>query len=378
MAWITSNAVLIVSLVVAFAIPCVYLYFGVYQRDFFQTSNTSLMLYCFLWGAVAYVLAAQINSTALNNFWISRDNLVRYWAPILEEILKGAILIYLVRRADFTYFVDGAIYGFTTGIGFAVFENMEYVFGHPNAALGLALARVFSTNLIHATACGSIGIALGYSRFEQAGSRRRSVILLVSALMAMSLHMAFNNMVDRGAPIFLAFVVGLSGFGFIIYVILRGMKELQLWVNEELQQEQAVTVNEASIINEFERVDKILAPFARRFGPQKAALAREMLLWQAQLGIERKKAEKHQDEKMRRAASAQVVELRRKMDENRKKLGWYCMLQLRGIFPEEGNPWWERMQAMEQAPKELAGTGVWMNLDKKMKQADANGPAEAK
>ncbi|MEW5939118.1 MAG: PrsW family glutamic-type intramembrane protease, partial [Chloroflexota bacterium] len=156
MAWITSNAVLIVSLVVAFAIPCVYLYFGVYKRDFFQTSATNLMALCFVWGAIAYFLAAKINSTALSNFWISRDNLVRYSAPILEEILKGAILVYLIRRTDFTYFVDGAIYGFTTGIGFAVFENVEYVFAHPDAALGLALARVFSTNLIHASACGSI------------------------------------------------------------------------------------------------------------------------------------------------------------------------------------------------------------------------------
>ena len=364
------NVVLIVSLVVAFAIPCVYLYYGVYKRDFFETSNTSLMLLCFIWGAIAYLLAAQINSLALTNFWISRDDLVRYSAPILEEILKGSILIYLIRRADFKYFVDGAIYGFTIGIGFAVFENVEYVLAHSDAALGLALARVFSTNLIHATACGAIGIALGYSRFEHSDFKRRFWTAVSSVAIAMGLHMAFNNLVSRGAPIFLAVIIGLSGIGVIIYIILRGMKDMQGWVNEELKEEQTITSREASVVNKFDSVDKVLQPFEQRFGSAKKELAKEMFLMQAQLGIQRKIAEKHQDEKTRQAAQAKVTELRQKMDENRKQLGWYCMLQLRGIFPEEGNPWWEKMQAMEQAPKEKAGTGLWNTLNKKMKDSD--------
>ncbi|MBK9207159.1 MAG: PrsW family intramembrane metalloprotease [Anaerolineales bacterium] len=37
-------------------------------------------------------------------------------APILEEILKSLILIYLVKRAEFNYVVDGAIYGFGAGL----------------------------------------------------------------------------------------------------------------------------------------------------------------------------------------------------------------------------------------------------------------------
>jgi len=370
------NVVLIVSLVVAFTIPCVYLYLGVYKRDFFQTSNTNLILYCFVWGATAYFLAARINSMALEKFWVSYDVLVRFTAPVLEEILKGAILLYLIRRADFTYFVDGAIYGFTTGIGFAVFENIEYVTHNPTAALGLAIARVFSTNFIHATACGSIGIALGYSRFEHSGSWRRVTTLLMSVVVAMGLHITFNNLVNNGAPLFLAVIVGLSGFGIIIYVILRGMKELQGWVTEELKEEKGVTSNEASIVDRFKNVDTILEPFAKRFGPEKAELAREMLLWQAQLGIHRKTAEKHQDEKMRQAAQAQVEELRHKMEGNRKKLGWYCMLQLRGIFPEDGDPWWE-MHAIELAPKEKAGTGLWSDLNNKTKDADMERTTEA-
>jgi RsiW-degrading membrane proteinase PrsW (M82 family) len=370
--------VTIIALLVAVAIPCLYLYFGIYQRDFFQTGNVRLIIYCFLWGAIAYVLAYFTNSTAIKMHLISTDNLIRYGAPIMEEIFKGAILVYLIRRSDFTYFVDGAIYGFTAGIGFAVFENIEYVHGNPGTALTLAIARVLSTNLIHATASGSIGIALGLSRFERSNSIKRLLTVPGSALVAMSLHMAFNNLVKNNAPILLAILVGFAGAGVIIFIMLQGMKDLKSWVNEKIKEERTVTNNEASIVNQFEKVDEILEPFAQRFGEAKTAIAREMLLMQAQMGIHKKTAEKHQDEKMRQAAEAQVIELRRKMDENRKKLGWYCMLSLRGIFPEEGNPWWGMMQASMQAPKELAGTGLWTALNKKVKDVESSAGAEQK
>lgn len=360
-----------IALLVAFAIPLAYLYFVFYKRDFFQTSNARLMIVCFLWGALAYLVAARINSALLQNGLISVQNLVRYNAPVIEEILKGAILLYLIRRADFTYFVDGAIYGFTSGIGFAVFENIEYVLGNPAAAMGLALARVFSTNLIHATACGAIGIALGLSRFERSASTRRLLSLLASVATAIGLHIAFNNLVERGAPIALAFAVSLSGAGLIVYSLSRGMNELKKWVNEELSAERRVTANETKIIGQFENVDDLLLPFTKRFGAQKTALAREMLLLQAQMGIHKRAAEKHQDEKMRQAAEEQVQNLRSKMDAIRSGLGWYCMLQLRGMFPEKGSAWLEMMAALPQAPKEKAGTGVWSTINQRTERPTA-------
>ena len=365
------SLVTLIALLFAFTIPLVYLYFVFYKRDFFQTSDTRTMILCFLWGALAYLMAAKINSTLIRNGIMSVDNLVRYGAPVIEEILKGAILLYLIRRANFTYFVDGAIYGFTTGIGFAVFENVEYVMGNPSVAMALALARVFSTNLIHATACGAIGIALGLSRFERSGSTRRLTTLLASVVIAMGLHIAFNNLVSRGAPIVLAFVVGLSGAGLILYSLKRGMDELKGWVNEELSADRRVSVNETKIIDQFEQVDSLMAPFAIRFGAPKTALAREMLLLQAQMSIHHHTAEKHRDEKMRAAAEEQARALRAKMDAIRNELGWYCMLQLRGMFPEKGSSWREMMAALPQAPKDKAGTGVWSTINKKTERTAA-------
>ncbi len=142
------------------------------------------------------------------------------------------------------------------------------------------------------------------------------------------------------------------------------------WIDEQLVQEKSVTNREASIVNKFENVDDILMDFAARFGSEKTALAKEILLAQAQMGIYRKTAEKHQDEKMRQAAEQQVASLREKMNENRKKMGAYRMLFLRNIFPEDASPLWGRLETIleeRMAPREQAGTGT---LD----QAQREGP----
>ena len=366
--------VMFLALLVAFSIPCLYFYFGIFRRDFFELGNRNLVAASFAWGIAAYLLALWINPKTISMGWVSYDNMIRFVAPTVEELLKSAILVFLISLPTFTYFVDGAIYGFTVGIGFAVVENFEYVAGHPEAAFMLAIARVFSTNLIHATASGSIGIALGLSRFDKSNSLRRWTVLLTSVLVAMALHMMFNNLVSRGAPILLAILVGCLGGVLVVIIMRRGLDNQKEWVKEELGREQSVTSGEAAIVNRFERVDAILVPFEDRFGAQKTALAREILLSQAHIGIYRKSAEMHQDQAMREFNENKVTELRQTMNENRKKLGAYCMLYLRNVFPEETSPLWDRLEETIKSrgvsDKSLAGTGLWTSLDRKLRESE--------
>jgi protease PrsW len=373
------------ALAVATLIPVGYLYW-VSKRDFFETRKIRLIQICFLWGFAAYALAYIVQSNLIGGGILTKDQVVRFSAPILEEILKGAILFYLIRRADFTYFVDGAIYGFTVGIGFAIIENFEYVFSNPSAAIALALMRVLSTNLIHATASGMIGIALGYSRFERSSSRRRQLTLVLGVFIAMAIHMIFNNLVSNRAPLLVAIVLGLSG-GFVIYLIMRqGLKDLQGWVEEQLKREDAsithtetVTTHEAAVVQKLDTLDKLLEDFKILFGEQKTALAKEILLAQAQMGIYKKTVEKHQDENMRQAAESQVTALREKMNQSRKQLGTYCMLFLRNMFPENSSPLWgqlETIMQLQKAPRAAAGTGVWTTLNQRVAESTSKEETE--
>jgi RsiW-degrading membrane proteinase PrsW (M82 family) len=168
----------IISLALATIIPIVFLYF-LYTMDFYGTGSYQTVLLCFAWGFVAFGLAYAISQVAVYGgaYLISGDAWVRFAAPVAEEILKALILIYLVRRSNFTYFVDGAIYGFAAGIGFAVIENWSYVASYGEAGLGVAIGRVLSTNLVHGTASALVGITLGYSRFQK--FRGRIALLLL-------------------------------------------------------------------------------------------------------------------------------------------------------------------------------------------------------
>jgi RsiW-degrading membrane proteinase PrsW (M82 family) len=155
------------ALLIAFSIPLVFL-FIVYKLDLYKTGNYGNIAFSLAGGIAAYGIAFMVNPWMRDYGLVTRDTLVRFSAPILEEIFKGLILLYLIRRPSFTYFVDGAIYGFATGIGFAILENFEYILGSPETALSLAIARVLSTNLVHATGSGLIGIALGVASYRVA------------------------------------------------------------------------------------------------------------------------------------------------------------------------------------------------------------------
>lgn len=373
------------ALLVATIIPAGYLYW-ISKRDFYETRQVRLILICFVWGVAAYALAYLVQSNLIHGGILTKEQVVRYLAPILEEILKGAILFYLVRRADFTYFVDGAIYGFTVGIGFAVVENFEYVTSNPAAGISLALMRVLSTNLIHATASGMIGIALGYSRFERSSSSRRQLTLVFGTLIAMAIHMTFNNLVSNRAPLLVAIFLGLGG-GLVIYLIMRqGLKNLHGWVEEQLQREDAavtggetVTSHEASVVQKLDEIDMVLVKFKDVYGERYTKIAKEIVLAQAQMGIYKKTIEKHQDEAKRQAASEQVAALREKMNENRKQLGSMKMLLLRTLFPEDSNLLWRRLEkALEtqKAPREAAGKGLWTTLNQRAAETTSKGEAE--
>jgi len=368
----------VIALIVAAIIPLLFLY-GVNWLDFYRTGNIRFILISGIWGIIAYYIAAQINPALIKNGIVSRDMLVRFVAPIIEETLKGLILIYLVRQVNFKYFVDGAIYGFAAGIGFAIFENFEYVLGHPSTALLLAISRVLSTNLIHATGSALIGISIGLARFDKS-LLRRTLYLLGGLGLAYAAHSGFNNMVNDGAALLFAFAAGFAGAGIIAFAVKRGLKEEAGWIKEKLGMDDGVTKNEAAVVHHLDKLDRVLAPLAEKFGDKKASQSEQFLIMQAQLGIQRKMLEKLQDEKMRAAVEAQMADLRKKMDDIRREVGTYCMLYLRNIFPENDSMIQtliqQRITASAAANKGEAGTGLWNKLGDRTRQQSAPGKSE--
>lgn len=351
----------VIALVIAAVIPLGFLY-AIKAIDFYQTGSIKLIAISGGWGIIAYLLAARINPALVVNGLASKDAVVRFAAPVIEEILKGIILLSLVRRTDFKYFLDGAIYGFTVGIGFAIVENFEYVLGRPSIAIELAISRVLSTNLIHATTTALIGVALGSARFKRS-ALYRTLYLLGGLTLAITIHSGFNNMVNSGVALLFAFAAGFAGAGIIYFAARRGLKDEKSWVHEKIGATEGVTTGEAKVVRRLEDADELLASLAERFGADKASQCEKFLFMQAQLAIQVKMVEKMQDEKMRLAIQLQMNELRGKMDQARREVGAYCMLYLRNIFPENDAALMkltqDRIAASAAANKGKAATGLW-------------------
>src|SRR5256885_757242 len=99
---------------VAVLVPLVLLYL-IRQLDLYASGSFAAVAGCFVAGLLAFGGALAVNTALLFSGLVAYSMLPLLVAPVVEELLKSAGLIYYVRRRDFTYFVDGAIYGFASG-----------------------------------------------------------------------------------------------------------------------------------------------------------------------------------------------------------------------------------------------------------------------
>ncbi len=357
---------MILGMLVAVAVPVGFL--GIVRwLDLYASGSIKGVLICFGWGLVAFWLALQINSYVVQ--YVGFTLLVTFVAPVIEEVCKSLILVYYVRRSDFTYFVDGAIYGFAAGACFAVLENLLYL-GRAGAGEGVALAfgRAFSTALMHGSATALVGISLGRLRFGRGVSRIVSLPLGWAA--AMTLHMTFNNVVNQEAgalTLLLAIVMGLGGVGLIAAFIFWGLAEERRWLREALNTKVGVSAGESAVVQKLDDLDSLLAPVEKNFGAKKRKQIETFLKLQAQLGLKRKVQVMTPDPGLRTEMERQVIELRREIDKVRRGLGVYCMSYVRSILPPETEPLWARLgQTLE--TRLVTGASLWSALEEKMEQ----------
>ncbi|MGB8646483.1 MAG: PrsW family intramembrane metalloprotease [Anaerolineae bacterium] len=325
---------MIAGIAVAVAIPIAFLLL-VRWLDLYASGSFWTVILCFIWGVLAFSIVFPIN-----DFFIAR---LGYWevvkgtAPVVEEITKSLMLIYLVRRPNFTYFVDGAIFGFAIGTGFAVRENIFYLTSTPDVSLMLGLTRAFSTSLMHGSASALVGVALGRLRFARGWSR--IIAPVVGWTAAIALHLSYNNIIntqDAGLIIILiGVVIGLGGVGLNAGFIMWGLQEEKRWLRETLKLDVGVSSGESSVIQKLDDLSEMLVPIRDRFGPEKAKQVETFLRLQAQLGLKRKVQAMSPDGKLREELTVQIADMRTEMDKLRRSVGVYCMSYVRSILPPE-------------------------------------------
>lgn len=109
-------------------------------------------------GGLAAVLSYFANDAAAAVLQIDFVPFIRYVSPVIEELLKAAILVYLIRSQRIGLLIDGAIIGFAVGTGFAVLENLYFLFNSPDLSVGVWFIRGFGTAVMHGGATAIFAI----------------------------------------------------------------------------------------------------------------------------------------------------------------------------------------------------------------------------
>jgi RsiW-degrading membrane proteinase PrsW (M82 family) len=365
---------LIIAGIIAIVLPLLFLYI-IHALDLYSSGSFRAVATCFVWGLVAFGLSLVFN-TAIKEIVLegplnmdSVESLavaIVLVAPIVEEIAKSLALVYFGRRPDFTYFVDGAIYGFAAGIGFSILENFFFIAQTESASQGtlLVVSRSFSTCLMHGSASALVGVSIGRFRYGHGWTRILSTILGWGA--AMVLHSSFNRVVQylEGSAFLLGTVgLGIGGIVLIALFIRWGLAEERRWIEETLGLSQRVTEKEKALVRELQNLEDLLQPIRERFGKEKTRLVEEFLVKQAQIGIKQKSSELATDPGLKQEVQEQISTLQEEMEALRRQVGVYCMTYVRTIFPPESFVLWGKLeQLVDAAQQRTPQFDVWGKL----------------
>jgi protease PrsW len=142
-------------------------------------------------GAVAGIVGYFVNVSLRPALEMDLRSYSMYVAPVTEEVLKAAYIVWLFHRSRVGFVVDAATYGFAVGTGFAFLENIYYLQVHPNPTIWTWIVRGFGTALMHG---GATAILAMISRtLHNRSSGFRPELMLPGLVIAVVLHSLYNQ-----------------------------------------------------------------------------------------------------------------------------------------------------------------------------------------
>ena len=159
-----------IILLAAAVLPAAFLLYRVYKMDTIEKEPWSILRKLLLWGALSGIPAALVESLLTDVFQnLLQEGTLLYnfvfgfvVAALVEESFKFFFLYkFTFKSPHFNYRFDGVVYAVFVSMGFAILENILYVF---QGGMGVALSRALLALPLHA-ACGVyMGIAYGQQK----------------------------------------------------------------------------------------------------------------------------------------------------------------------------------------------------------------------
>jgi RsiW-degrading membrane proteinase PrsW (M82 family) len=173
-------------------------------------------------GAGSAAALASLGVTTGLLAWTDADigTYARFAAPALEECLKAAAVVFLIRTKRVGFMVDAAICGFAVGAGFALIENIYYLGALEEASILLTVVRGFGTAVMHGGATAIFGILA--KNLSDRFPDRAALVSMPALLLAVLIHAVFNHFF---LPPILETVLAVTVLPALLFVIFKQSEE---------------------------------------------------------------------------------------------------------------------------------------------------------
>lgn len=354
------------SILVASIIPLGFLYL-VKWLNFFETHRPRLVLLALVWGAISVELSYLVDHPL--RLVLGTVFVATHTAPIVEEIFKSLILLYLVRRASTTFFVDGAVYGFAAGIGFAIAENMLYLSRvDMDTGVIVSTSRAFVASVLHGSTTAIVGMAL--AGFPLGRVDHPLLRWAIGLAVAITIHTSYNDVAFHhfafGQTGFLVLAgIALAALSVVALAIMWGLRRERLRLRSSLGMKAGASSDETRLVQRIDDLDEFLAPVEERFGEIKREQVANALLLAAQLAMKQDQIRKNKDPELHAELAPQITELKRDLKHQRDAVGMYVMSFVRSIMPKATWSLWARLgQILTRL--ETPSTNLWHMLEGKL------------
>jgi protease PrsW len=275
-----------VSTVVAIVISVlpIFLFLGALMLlDSYKLVAMRGILLAVVAGMVAAVASYGVTVSLRPSLDLNLATYSRYVAPVIEEGLKAAYIVWLMSRNGVGFVVDAGILGFAVGSGFAVVENLYYL-QDPNATIWTWIVRGFGTAVMHGGTTAILAM-LGRALHKPADPFKPRLVApaLVAAII---LHSVYNHFLLQ--PL-LATALILLVFPYTAMVIFqRSEHDTRSWLGSGFDTDQELLLAVRSGHMSETPVGKYLATVRTRFAPEVIVDMLCLLRIRAELGIRAK------------------------------------------------------------------------------------------
>ena len=164
-------------------------------------------------GCLTALVLLPVHMYLIDTLPLSRVSFSRYMAPVTEEVAKALFIVFLIRTRRVGFMVDAAIFGFAVGAGFALVENLYYLWTLAESNPLIWIIRGCGTAVMHG------GTTAIFAIVTKTLSDRYSSYMVAPAVpglvIAVVLHSLFNHFIF--SPVYMTILtVGVLPVLFIV------------------------------------------------------------------------------------------------------------------------------------------------------------------